>query len=60
WPKEIRIYYNRRIIIGNAKKRTYLARSPEVLQELNNIDDFWHEMGQAESVRLKQYHNGER
>ncbi|KAH8370416.1 hypothetical protein KR093_003382 [Drosophila rubida] len=55
--EEIRIYYNRRIIMGNAKKRTHLARSPQVLQELNSITESWNEMGQAEGVRLKQqYH----
>lgn len=39
-------------------ERTYLARSPQVLQQLNNIDDFWNELGTTESGRLKDCYGG--
>ncbi|XP_032590745.1 uncharacterized protein LOC116805057 [Drosophila grimshawi] len=40
-------------------ERTHLARSPQLLQELNNIKESCDEMGHVEFFRLKQYHNGD-
>ncbi|XP_034477613.1 uncharacterized protein LOC117784102 [Drosophila innubila] len=48
WPMCPTINY-----ISNELERTHLARSPQVLQELNSITESWNELGQAEGVRLK-------
>ncbi|XP_034106143.1 uncharacterized protein LOC132790918 [Drosophila nasuta] len=52
WPINSSINY-----ISNELERTHLARSPQVLQELNSITEPWNEMGQAEGARLKQQSN---
>ncbi|KRF78543.1 uncharacterized protein LOC115762256 [Drosophila novamexicana] len=43
--------------ISSELERTHLARSPQLLRELDNIKETCHELGQPESFRLKQYYN---
>ncbi|XP_017868889.1 PREDICTED: uncharacterized protein LOC108617576 [Drosophila arizonae] len=45
--------------ISSELERTHLARSPQLLQQLNSLTEPWQELGQPESFRLKQYYHDE-
>ncbi|XP_023174841.1 uncharacterized protein LOC111602124 [Drosophila hydei] len=45
--------------ITSELERTHLARSPQLLQQLNSLAEPWQELGHTDSIRLKEYYHGE-